>query len=251
MWTAREGSSSIRDDCEEASGEPACAFSSTCILPVPDCVIAGQPVSTRPASSRRTACWRGSIRWRRTWWWGCPTRGWTSRHGVRLGVRHPLRNEGLVKNRYVGRTFIQPGSAQNRELRGATSKLSPLRSPRLRARRVVVIDDSIVRGTTSQPVGGPACGGAEGAKEVHMRVSCTRPCSSPRAIFGTDIPDQAGADCLVTTPDRKITAAGYYRGGQSGLSQSVDQLAPDCPGRVGADSVTAALHRAVLFLVEV
>lgn len=73
---------------------------------------------------------------------------------------------GLMKNRYVGRTFIQP-SQDDREL-GVRIKLNPIRSI-LAGRRVVVIDDSIVRGTTSRKM--ISLIRDAGATEVHMYVA--------------------------------------------------------------------------------
>jgi amidophosphoribosyltransferase len=74
--------------------------------------------------------------------------------------------DGFVKNRYVGRTFIQP----NAKLRGANVrlKLNPLRE-NIRGKRLVVVDDSIVRGTTTRQT--IALLREAGATEVHMRVS--------------------------------------------------------------------------------
>lgn len=73
---------------------------------------------------------------------------------------------GLIKNRYVGRTFIQP-SGTSREL-GVRIKLNPIRAV-LKGRRVVVIDDSIVRGTTSRAT--IQLVREAGAVEVHMYVA--------------------------------------------------------------------------------
>ncbi len=91
--------------------------------------------------------------------------------------------EGLIKNRYVGRTFIQPTQAM-REL-GIRMKLNPLRDV-LEGQRVVIVDDSIVRGTTSRQIV-KALRDA-GATEVHMRVSSppvTHPC-----FYGIDTDNQ-------------------------------------------------------------
>ncbi len=74
--------------------------------------------------------------------------------------------DGLVKNRYVGRTFIQP-SAQLRT-GGVRMKLNPLRE-NIRGKRLLVVDDSIVRGTTTRQV--VAMLREAGAEEVHFRVS--------------------------------------------------------------------------------
>jgi amidophosphoribosyltransferase len=73
---------------------------------------------------------------------------------------------GLIKNRYIGRTFIQPDQAM-RDL-GVRIKLNPLREV-IDGRRVVLVDDSIVRGTTSGRI--VQMLRAAGASEVHVRIS--------------------------------------------------------------------------------
>ncbi len=73
--------------------------------------------------------------------------------------------EGLIKNRYIGRTFIQPDDRLRR--RGVALKFNPLVD--LSGKRVVVVDDSIVRGTTSGPLVGLLR--QAGATEVHVRVA--------------------------------------------------------------------------------
>ena len=75
--------------------------------------------------------------------------------------------EGLIKNRYVGRTFIMP-TQEEREI-AVRLKLNPLRHE-LEGKSVVVIDDSIVRGTTSESL--VRILKAAGAKEVHMLIGC-------------------------------------------------------------------------------
>ncbi|MDR1796883.1 MAG: amidophosphoribosyltransferase [Clostridiales Family XIII bacterium] len=90
---------------------------------------------------------------------------------------------GLVKNRYIGRTFIQPTQA-GRE-RDVRLKLNPL-SANVSGKRVVLIDDSIVRGTTSARI--VSALRDAGATEVHLRSSgppFRYPC-----FFGTDVPDR-------------------------------------------------------------
>jgi amidophosphoribosyltransferase len=88
--------------------------------------------------------------------------------------------EGLIKNRYVGRTFIQP----NQRLRdlGVRQKFNPLPEV-LAGKRVIVVDDSIVRGTTTPHVVNLLR--SAGAKEVHLRV-CAPPIISP-CHFGVDM----------------------------------------------------------------
>ena len=82
-------------------------------------------------------------------------------------------SEGLVKNRYVGRTFIEPDQ-RLRDL-GVTLKFNPL-SEVVRGKRVAVVDDSIVRGTTTPHIVGLLR--KAGALEVHMRV-CAPPIRHP------------------------------------------------------------------------
>ena len=74
--------------------------------------------------------------------------------------------EGLVRNRYTGRTFIQP--SQTMRQRGVTIKLNPLREV-VRGKRLTVVDDSIVRGTTTKQI--VALLRRAGASEVHVRIS--------------------------------------------------------------------------------
>jgi amidophosphoribosyltransferase len=74
--------------------------------------------------------------------------------------------EGLVRNRYTGRTFIQP--SQGMRHRGVTIKLNPLREV-VRGKRLTVVDDSIVRGTTTKQI--VALLRRAGAEEVHVRIS--------------------------------------------------------------------------------
>ncbi|MEA2623390.1 MAG: amidophosphoribosyltransferase [Chloroflexota bacterium] len=74
--------------------------------------------------------------------------------------------EGMVKNRYAGRTFIQP--TQSMRQRGVNMKLSPLRET-VRGRKLVVVDDSIVRGNTTKQI--VALLRRAGAAEVHLRIS--------------------------------------------------------------------------------
>ncbi|HIK13260.1 MAG TPA: amidophosphoribosyltransferase [Oscillatoriaceae cyanobacterium M33_DOE_052] len=113
--------------------------------------------------------------------------------------------EGLIKNRYVGRTFIQP--TQHMRESGIKMKLNPLKDV-LVGKRVIMVDDSIVRGTTSRKIV-KALRDA-GALEVHMRISSppvTHPCfygidtdNQDQLIAATksveDIKNQIGVDSL-------------------------------------------------------
>ena len=87
---------------------------------------------------------------------------------------------GLIKNKYIGRTFISPG--QDHRIDQVKIKLSPI-SEAINGKRVVLIDDSIVRGTTSKRI--VKLLRDAGAKEIHMRISAPpflHPC-----YYGTDI----------------------------------------------------------------
>ena len=88
---------------------------------------------------------------------------------------------GLIRNHYVGRTFIEP-KTKIRHF-GVKVKLNPVKEL-LAGKRVVLIDDSIVRGTTSRKI--VKMVRAAGAKEVHMRISCP-PTVSP-CFYGIDTP---------------------------------------------------------------
>jgi amidophosphoribosyltransferase len=88
---------------------------------------------------------------------------------------------GLIRNHYVGRTFIEP-SQQIRNF-GVRVKLNPVRET-LAGKRIALIDDSLVRGTTSQKIV-QMCRDA-GAKEVHLRISCP-PTIGP-CYYGIDTP---------------------------------------------------------------
>ncbi len=91
---------------------------------------------------------------------------------------------GLVRNHYVGRTFIEP--RQSIRSFGVRIKLNPVRHL-IEGKRVVLIDDSIVRGTTSKKI--VQMVREAGAKEIHVRISCP-PTISP-CYYGVDTPNKA------------------------------------------------------------
>ena len=97
-------------------------------------------------------------------------------------ARLPMRM-GLIRNHYVGRTFIQP--QQSIRHFSVRVKLNPVRSI-LEGKRVVLLDDSIVRGTTSRKI--VRMVRAAGAREVHLRISCP-PTVSP-CFYGVDTPSR-------------------------------------------------------------
>ena len=92
-------------------------------------------------------------------------------------------SEGLIKSRYIGRTFIQPSNKLRKV--GVAMKFNPL-PENLKGKRIVVIDDSIVRGNTSGPLVRMLRNA--GAKEVHVRVACP-PIKFP-CFMGVDMASQ-------------------------------------------------------------
>ena len=104
----------------------------------------------------------------------CAAVGYAEASGI------PMRM-GLIRNHYVGRTFIEP--QQSIRHFGVRVKLNPVRSI-LEGKRVVLVDDSIVRGTTSRKI--VRMVRSAGAREVHMRISCP-PTISP-CFYGVDTP---------------------------------------------------------------
>ncbi len=90
---------------------------------------------------------------------------------------------GLIRNHYVGRTFIEP--KQSIRDFGVKLKLNPVRGI-IEGKRVVLVDDSLVRGTTSKKI--VRIMRQVGAKEVHLRISCP-PTVSP-CYYGVDTPDK-------------------------------------------------------------
>jgi amidophosphoribosyltransferase len=113
----------------------------------------------------------------------------------------PLRM-GLIRNHYVGRTFIQP--QQSIRHFGVKVKLNPVRSI-LEGKRVVLLDDSLVRGTTSRKI--VKMVKAAGASEVHLRISCP-PTISP-CFYGVDTPSRSELIAATHTIDeiRKYVGA--------------------------------------------
>ena len=129
-----------------------------------------------------------------------------------------LPNEmGLIKNRYVGRTFIQPTQAQ-RDL-GVRLKLSA-NVPVVRGKRVVLVDDSIVRGTTSKRI--VALLRQAGATEVHLRIAA--PAIKYPCFYGVDMSTRAELASASLEPDvlAKVLGADSLR------FLSVDDLKQAC-----------------------
>ena len=119
----------------------------------------------------------------------------------------PFR-QALIRNHYVGRTFIEPSQAI-RDF-GVKLKLNPVRHL-LQGKRVILVDDSIVRGTTSRKI--VRMVRQAGAREVHLRISCP-PTVSP-CFYGVDTPHTQRTDRLQPQRGRDPPVRG---GGFAGVS---------------------------------
>jgi amidophosphoribosyltransferase len=144
----------------------------------------------------------------------CAAMGFADESGL------PLRM-GLIRNHYVGRTFIQP--QQSIRHFGVKVKLNPVRSI-LDGKRVILVDDSIVRGTTSRKIVGMVR--AAGAKEVHVRISGP-PTVSP-CFYGVDTPRRSELIAATHTLDEirdflEADSIGYLS-----LEGLLSAVGPDC-----------------------
>jgi len=124
---------------------------------------------------------------------------------------------GLIRNHYIGRTFIEP--QQSVRDFGVKLKLNPVRSL-LEGKRVILIDDSIVRGTTSKKI--VRMIRQAGAKEVHMRISCP-PTISP-CFYGVDTPSKR----QLIAANKSIEEIREYIGADSLAYLSLEGLKKAC-----------------------
>lgn len=130
----------------------------------------------------------------------------------------PFR-QALIRNHYVGRTFIEP-SQSIRDF-GVKLKLNPIRHL-IEGKRVVLVDDSIVRGTTSRKI--VRMVRQAGAREVHLRISCP-PTISP-CYYGVDTPNKnelIAANHSIEETRRYVEADTLAYLSQDGLHQSVGE----------------------------
>jgi amidophosphoribosyltransferase len=146
-----------------------------------------------------------------------PDSGVPAAVGYALESKIPFRM-GLIRNHYIGRTFIEPSQAIRNF--GVKLKLNPVRGL-IEGKRVVLVDDSIVRGTTSRKI--VRMVREAGAKEVHVRISCP-PTISP-CYYGVDTPTREELIASSNTPEeiRKFLGAdslGYIS--MAGLRQAVN-----------------------------
>ena len=166
---------SIRENCSRATSH-MCMFEYI-YFARPDSVICGQSVHDARLEAGRILAREHPVEADIVV--GVPDSGLDAAMGYAEESGIPY-GQGFVKNRYIGRTFIQPSQGQREN--SVRIKLNAL-SETVRGKRVVMIDDSIVRGTTSRNI--VELLRSAGAKEVHVRISSPpfiRPC-----YFGTDI----------------------------------------------------------------
>lgn len=166
----------------------------------------------------------------------------------RLGVKY---REGLVKNRYIGRTFIMPGQAERKK--SVRRKLSPIELE-FKGKNVLLVDDSIVRGTTSKQIVQMAR--ESGANKVYM-ASAAPPVRYPN-VYGIDMPaasefvahnlsvdeiaDYIGADWLLYQDLEDLKAC------TMGINENIDRF--DCSIFDG-DYVTGNVDQHYLNRIEV
>lgn len=171
----QDGARSITDHCGEADGS-ICVFEYI-YFARPDSVIDG--CSVHNARMRAGAFLALEHPVQADVVIGVPDSGLDAAVGYakQAGIPYEI---GFIKNKYIGRTFIQPGQKSREDK--VKIKLNPIADV-VRGKRIVMIDDSIVRGTTSARI--VKLLREEGAKEIHMRVSAP-PFLNP-CYYGTDI----------------------------------------------------------------
>jgi amidophosphoribosyltransferase len=122
-----------------------------------------------------------------------PDSGVPAAVGYALESKIPFRM-GLIRNHYIGRTFIEPSQAIRNF--GVKLKLNPIRGL-IEGQRVILVDDSIVRGTTSRKI--VRMVREAGAREVHVRISCP-PTISP-CYYGVDTPTREELIASANSPE--------------------------------------------------
>ena len=151
-----------------------------------------------------------------------PDSGVPAAVGYALESKIPFRM-GLIRNHYIGRTFIEPSQAIRNF--GVKLKLNPVRGL-IEGQRVILVDDSIVRGTTSRKI--VRMVREAGAKEVHVRISCP-PTISP-CSYGVDTPTREELIASSNTPEEICRYLGADSLGYVSLS-ALREAVHDTEGR--------------------
>ena len=205
---------SIRENCAGATSH-MCIFEYI-YFARPDSVIAGQSVHEARVNAGRLLARRHPVEADLVV--GVPDSGLDAARGYAQESGIPY-GEGLIKNRYIGRTFIQP--TQDSRESSVMIKLAPLRRS-VEGKRVVMIDDSIVRGTTMRQI--VALLRRAGASEVHVRVSAPEflwPC-----YYGTDIDERSQLASVQHSPQELCKILGADSLGFLPVDK-VETIAPD------------------------
>ena len=156
-----------------------------------------------------------------------PDSGVTAAIGYAAESGIPFRF-GLIRNHYVGRTFIEP-EQRVRDF-GVKLKLNPVRNL-LAGKRIILVDDSIIRGTTSRKI--VRMVRQAGAKEVHLRISCP-PTISP-CFYGVDTPSKKD----LIAANNSIEQIRQFIEADSLAYLSLDGLEASCNGGEGNHYCTA------------
>ncbi len=159
-----------------------------------------------------------------------PDSGVTAAIGYAAESGIPFRF-GLIRNHYVGRTFIEP-EQRVRDF-GVKLKLNPVRNL-LEGRRIILIDDSIIRGTTSRKI--VRMVRQAGATEVHLRISCP-PTISP-CFYGVDTPRKSE----LIAANNTIEEIRRFIEADSLAYLSLDGLRNACDGGEGEQVLRRVLH---------
>ena len=152
----------------------------------------------------------------------CPDSGTPAAIGYALEAGIPFM-EGLNKNRYVGRTFIQP--TQKQRANAVRLKLNPIRSV-VKGKSVVMVDDSIVRGTTSGKI--VKLLREAGAREVHVCISS--PPVTDSCYYGIDTSERKeliAARCTEEEICRFIGADSLHYISLDGMKRAINKINPD------------------------
>ena len=208
----KEGSRSIKTHCGKKSG--ICVFEYI-YFARPDSVIEGESVHNARLRAGSFLAQQHPVKADVVF--GVPDSGLDAALGFSRESKIPY-GVGFIKNRYIGRTFIQP--TQEERDKAVRIKLNTVEAT-IKDKRVVLIDDSIVRGTTMKRI--VKLVRETGAKEVHLRIS-SPPFINP-CYFGTDIPNRDNLiSCKMTTPEIR-----EYLGADSLGFLAIDHVAQIAP----------------------